>query len=105
MYDKLAVDDDMLELRQRWKRLEARSRVDLGGIGSTGGELRGLKKLTGSILGFDLPKSRRMAISNWSQVPLSDAQTPVFWACGVTPQVAIEAAKLPIFSPINPAAC
>ena len=30
-------------------------------------------------------------------VPLSDAQTPVFWACGVTPQVAIEAAKLPIF--------
>ncbi|MEX0340187.1 MAG: putative hydro-lyase [Arenibacterium sp.] len=30
-------------------------------------------------------------------VPLNDNQVPMFWACGVTPQVAVEAAKLPIF--------
>ena len=29
-------------------------------------------------------------------VPIPDGQTPVFWACGVTPQVALEAAKLPL---------
>lgn len=28
--------------------------------------------------------------------PLSDGLVPVFWACGVTPQVAIEAARLPL---------
>ncbi|MBE1293880.1 MAG: putative hydro-lyase [Rhodobacteraceae bacterium] len=28
--------------------------------------------------------------------PIEDGQVPVFWACGVTPQVAIERAKLPI---------
>lgn len=30
-------------------------------------------------------------------VPIKDNMVPIFWACGVTPQVAIEAAKLPIF--------
>lgn len=30
-------------------------------------------------------------------VPLESGKTPVFWACGVTPQVAIETAKLPVF--------
>jgi uncharacterized protein YcsI (UPF0317 family) len=28
-------------------------------------------------------------------VTLKDNEIPVFWACGVTPQVALEAAKLP----------
>lgn len=28
--------------------------------------------------------------------PVPEGHTPVFWACGVTPQVAIEAARLPI---------
>ncbi len=28
--------------------------------------------------------------------PVANAQVPVFWACGVTPQVAIEAARVPI---------
>jgi uncharacterized protein YcsI (UPF0317 family) len=28
--------------------------------------------------------------------PVAEHQVPVFWACGVTPQVAIEQAKLPI---------
>lgn len=30
-------------------------------------------------------------------VPLPEGHVPVFWACGVTPQVAMEAAGLPIF--------
>ena len=29
-------------------------------------------------------------------VPIPQGHTPVFWACGVTPQVAIEAAQLPL---------
>lgn len=29
-------------------------------------------------------------------VPVPDGQVPVFWACGVTPQVAIEAARVPL---------
>lgn len=29
--------------------------------------------------------------------PVRDDQTPVFWACGVTPQVALETAGLPLF--------
>ena len=28
-------------------------------------------------------------------ITITDAEIPVFWACGVTPQAAIEAAKLP----------
>jgi uncharacterized protein YcsI (UPF0317 family) len=30
-------------------------------------------------------------------VPLPEGHVPVFWACGVTPQVAMEEAGLPIF--------
>jgi hypothetical protein len=69
-----SVDQDMLELRQKWTRLEARSRLDLGGIGASGSQRLGLKQLTSKILGVDLPKSRRLTMSNWSQVPLSSAQ-------------------------------
>jgi uncharacterized protein YcsI (UPF0317 family) len=29
-------------------------------------------------------------------VPVRDRETPVFWACGVTPQAALEAARLPL---------
>jgi uncharacterized protein YcsI (UPF0317 family) len=28
--------------------------------------------------------------------PVGPGEVPMFWACGVTPQVAIEAAKLPL---------
>lgn len=70
----VSVDQDMLELRQKWPRLEARSRLDLGGIGASGSQRLGLKKLTDSILGIELPKSRRLAASDWSQVPLTQAQ-------------------------------
>ena len=37
------------------------------------------------------------AAPDWGDaVPVPDGHTPVFWACGVTPQVAIEAARLPL---------
>ena len=69
------VDQDMLELRRKFRGLEARSRLELGGIGASDkGETLGLRKLAASILGVDLPKSRRLATSNWSQVPLTEAQ-------------------------------
>ena len=29
-------------------------------------------------------------------VPLKEGEVPVFWACGVTPQTALEAAALPV---------
>ena len=36
-------------------------------------------------------------LPDWGDAsPIGDGQVPVFWACGVTPQVAIEQAKLPI---------
>lgn len=70
----VSLDQDILELRQKWSRLEARSRLDLGGIGASGSQRLGLKQLTSSILGVDLPKTRRLTMSNWSQVPLTSAQ-------------------------------
>jgi uncharacterized protein YcsI (UPF0317 family) len=35
--------------------------------------------------------------------PLPDGLTPVFWACGVTPQAAAENARLPLFLAHAPA--
>ena len=70
----VSLDQDMLELRQKWTRMEARSRLDLGGVGASGSQRLGLKQLTSSILGVDLPKTRRLTMSNWSQVPLTSAQ-------------------------------
>ena len=38
-----------------------------------------------------------IARPDWGDpAPVPDGQTPVFWACGVTPQVALETAGLPI---------
>ena len=38
-----------------------------------------------------------IAQPDWGDAaPVAPGQVPVFWACGVTPQVAIEAARLPI---------
>lgn len=72
----VGCDQDMLDLH-RWCNgaLEARSRFELGAIRTTNskGSL-GLKALAKSILGVDLMKSRRLAMSDWSQVPLTDAQ-------------------------------
>lgn len=70
-----SIDQDFMELCAEWKGgLEARSRLDLGGIGGTNGAVLGLKTLCANVLQVDLPKSRRLAMSDWSQMPLSDAQ-------------------------------
>ncbi|GKY91010.1 hypothetical protein MPSEU_000073800 [Mayamaea pseudoterrestris] len=70
-----AIDDDMLALRSRFHGLEAFGRLELSGVCATEpGQSVGLKRLTDMILGLDLPKSRRLAASDWSQVPLSPAQ-------------------------------
>jgi len=38
-----------------------------------------------------------LARPDWGDpAPVGDGEVPVFWACGVTPQVAIEAARLPL---------
>ena len=38
-----------------------------------------------------------IALPDWGDAaPVGPGQIPVFWACGVTPQVAIEAARLPL---------
>jgi ribonuclease D len=71
------IDQDMLELWECWGRLEARSRLELGGIGSstkTGNSIIGLQRLTSSIVGVDLRKTKKRALTDWSQVPLTQDQ-------------------------------
>jgi ribonuclease D len=76
------IDDDMIELYRKWG-LHAVSRFELGGIGvaatngsneATAGVTMGLKALVQLVLGRELVKSRKMAMSNWGAVPLSEAQ-------------------------------
>jgi hypothetical protein len=66
-----SIDDDLLELCSVWGSFEARSRLDLSLLASP---QVGLKTLTDKVLGVKLLKSRRQAMSDWSQVPLSDSQ-------------------------------
>ena len=68
------IDQDMLELWECWDGLRARSRLELGGIGSTTKTRIGLQRLTSSILGVDLGKTKMQALSDWSQVPLTEEQ-------------------------------
>jgi 3'-5' exonuclease len=69
------IDQDLLELRSVWPRLEAKSRLDLGGLRSNSKDnVPGLKTLAAIVLGFDLPKSLRITTSDWSHVPLTIEQ-------------------------------
>ena len=64
-----------MELWDCWRgTLHARSRLDIGGIGSNRHGTTGLQRLAKSILGVNLKKSKKQALSDWSQVPLTDAQ-------------------------------
>ena len=69
-----AIDQDLIELHRFWRGLEARSRFDLGGIDGDKSAVTGLRTLSASVLQLDLPKSRRLAMSDWSQLPLTDTQ-------------------------------
>ena len=69
------IDDDMLELAQSWFHVHAQSRFDLRGIGATSSKQPvGLKTLASHILGVQLPKSRKLAMSDWGRLPLTKAQ-------------------------------
>ena len=72
----VGIDKDLIELSQAWGVFEARSRLNLGGIGvkSKGKETTGLKRLSNAILNVELLKSRKLASGDWSQVPLSEKQ-------------------------------
>jgi hypothetical protein len=72
-----ALDNDVLELHDLWNgRLEAKSRLDLGGIDGNikNNQRRGLKTLAKYILGVHLPKPKAQALSDWSHVPLTEHQ-------------------------------
>mmetsp|Transcript_14574 Transcript_14574/g.21876 ORF Transcript_14574/g.21876 Transcript_14574/m.21876 type:complete len:486 (-) Transcript_14574:172-1629(-) len=70
------IDEDMLELYRWDNSLNANSRFDIGGIGSDSKTKRriGLQKLVGAIVGVDLAKSKKIAMSDWSMIPLTDQQ-------------------------------
>jgi len=71
-----SIDDDCLDLREHVCRgLEARSRFDLGCVGSASRSYTpGLKSLTAGCLGLRLPKPKKLATSDWGRVALSEAQ-------------------------------
>ena len=70
----VGINEDMMELSQCWGgRLVARSRLNLGDLGTTGYSL-GIKRMARGILGLDVPKGRKMATRNWAQLPLTDSQ-------------------------------
>lgn len=72
----VGIDDDMLELH-RWDddvAEEVFGRFDIGGIGSSKGRSASLKTLAKVILGLELPKSKKIAMSNWAKAPLSKTQ-------------------------------
>jgi hypothetical protein len=80
----VGIDKDMMELVRSWdpessssssaSSLVVRGRMDIGGIGAAVGRTRSLKDLAFAILGVDIPKSRKLSLSNWGQVPLTTLQ-------------------------------
>jgi hypothetical protein len=72
----VGIDQDMLELIRFWKssNKEICGRFDIGGIGGNDGRQMSLKNLANGILGVDLFKSKKLAMSNWGSVPLTDKQ-------------------------------
>jgi len=69
------IDDDMLALYRWDNSLQARSRFDIGGIGSSSKrQLVGLERLVRAIVGVELAKSKSVTMSDWSQTPLTIKQ-------------------------------
>ncbi len=73
----VGLDQDLGELF-RWPNDDGGNmvgRFDLGGIGGSYSSTTSLKNLAKTICGVELPKSRRLATSNWAQSPqLSNEQ-------------------------------
>lgn len=71
----VGINEDMLELYRWNKNLDAKGRFDIGGIGSDSNRSRvGLQKLVRAIIGVELLKSKKTAMSDWSRIPLSTKQ-------------------------------
>jgi len=71
----VGIDEDMLELYRWDTTLNARGRFDVAGIGPGSKRTRmGLQKIVRALVGVELPKSKKVAMSDWSQVPLSSQQ-------------------------------
>jgi hypothetical protein len=69
------LDKDVLELHILWNGLDAKSRLDLGGIGGNkNNKKRGLKALSQHIWGVHLTKPKAQTLSDWSHVPLTEHQ-------------------------------
>jgi len=70
------IDQDFLELFRFNNNLRGASRFDLGSSLSSanGNNCVGLKALAKALLGIELKKSKRLAMSNWSKFPLGDQQ-------------------------------
>lgn len=68
-----ALDEDLISLYELWNGLDAKSRFDLGFLGSRSNRY-GLKSLTKGLLGVDLPKPREVMLSDWSMIPLNEHQ-------------------------------
>jgi ribonuclease D len=72
----IGIDQDMLELYRLWGcSFDVHNRFDIGGIGSM--DVRttlSLKSLTKAVAKVELQKTRKLAMSNWSKVPLQIPQ-------------------------------
>jgi ribonuclease D len=69
----VGIDDDLLDLYHEWNGLSAVHRIDLNRIVLPGDPALsncGLKRLAEAVLGIDLPKSKKVSASDWSQIPL-----------------------------------
>ena len=72
----VGLDQDMIELHREWGSgdSEIKGRFDMGGIGGSAGRTAALKTLTQTVVQVELQKSRKLAVSNWGQVPLKEEQ-------------------------------
>ncbi|KAL3943136.1 MAG: hypothetical protein SGBAC_002785 [Bacillariaceae sp.] len=69
-----AIDEDLMDLHRLWGGLDAKSRLDLGSMRCDDSNRVGLRALAARKLGVDLPKSRRVTLSDWTKVPLTKKQ-------------------------------
>jgi len=71
----VGIDQDMLELYRDWGCSgDFRGRFDMGGIGGKNGRTVSLKALTKAVVGVEMEKSKKIAVSDWGKVPLSKTQ-------------------------------
>jgi len=70
----VGIDQDAIDM-WREHRIALCGRFDLGGIGASGTRTQGLQRLSESVMpGFQLDKSKKLSMSDWSQKPLTPKQ-------------------------------